>query len=95
MLEQKRQGLDGIIEIKVPDELLIKRIEGRAKETGGARADDTVETMRKRLEVYWRQTKPVADYYGGKGTLKTIDGVGTVDEVEARIETLLRAATEA
>src|SRR5690349_7486051 len=94
LLDQKRQNLDAVIEIKVPDELLMKRIEGRAKETGGARGDDTAETMRKRLEVYWRQTKPVADYYSGKGMLKTIDGVGTMDEVDARIETLLRAATE-
>lgn len=95
LLQQRQQTLDAVIEIKVPDELLMKRVEGRAKETGGARADDNAATMRKRLEVYWRQTKPVADYFNGKGMLKTIDGVGAVDDVATRIESLLRAATEA
>ena len=51
--------------------------------------------LRKRLAVYWAQTKPVADYYAQKAMLKTVDGVGTVDEVGARIENLLRAAMEA
>ena len=60
-----------------------------------ARADDNAETARKRLEVYWAQTKPVADYYARKGMLKTVDGVGTVEEVGARIENLLGAETEA
>jgi adenylate kinase len=95
LLEKKRQTLDAVIEMKVDDALLMKRIEGRAKETGGARADDNAETLRRRLAVYWTLTKPVADYYAGRGMLKTVDGVGTVDEVGARIESHLRAVTEA
>src|SRR5436190_21431583 len=95
LLEKRRQSLDAVIEIKVDDALLLQRIEGRARETSGARADDNAATVRKRLTVYWTQTKPVADYYHRKGMLKTIDGVGTVEEVGARIEGLLRAATEA
>jgi adenylate kinase len=95
LLEKMRQTLDSVIEIKVEDGLLLKRIEGRAKETGGARADDNAETLRKRLLVYWAHTKPVADYYAGKGMLKLVDGVGSVDEVSLRIEHLLGAVTEA
>jgi adenylate kinase len=95
LLQKMRQSLDFVIEIKVDEALLLKRIEGRAKETGGARADDNAETLRKRLSVYWAQTKPVADYYAGKGMLKTVDGVGTVEEVAARIDHLLGAVTEA
>lgn len=95
LLEKKHQSLDSVIEMKVDDALLMKRIEGRAKETGGARADDNAETLRRRLAVYWTLTKPVADYYAGRGMLKTVDGVGTVDEVGARIESHLRAVTEA
>ena len=95
LLEKKRQNLDAVIEMRVDDALLVKRIEGRAKETGGARADDNEETLRKRLAVYWSQTKPVADYYAHKGMVKTVDGVGTVDEVGARIENLLSAVMEA
>ena|SRR5579872_5695429 len=95
LLEKTGQSLDFVIEIKVEDALLLKRIEGRARETGGARADDNAETLRKRLSVYWAQTKPVADYYARKGMLKTVDGVGTVEEVSARIEDLLGAVTDA
>jgi adenylate kinase len=95
LLEKTRQSLDAVIEMKVDDALLVKRIEGRAKETGGARADDNAETLRRRLAVYWAQTKPVADYYAYKRMLKTVDGVGSVDEVGARIENLLRTAMEA
>jgi adenylate kinase len=95
LLEKKHQSLDAVIEMKVDDALLMQRIEGRAKETGGARADDNAETLRRRLAVYWTLTKPVADYYAGRGMLKTVDGVGTVDEVGARIENHLRAVTEA
>jgi adenylate kinase len=95
LLEKRHQNLNAVIEIKVDDALLLQRIEGRAKETGGARADDNAETLRKRLAVYWAQTKPVADYYSPRGMLKTIDGVGSVDEVAARIENLLHAATAA
>jgi adenylate kinase len=95
LLEKRRQSLDAVIEMRVDDALLLKRIEGRARETRAARADDNAETLRKRLAVYWAQTKPVADYYAGKGMLKTVDGVGTVEEVGARIENLLGAVTEA
>ncbi|MBN9010958.1 MAG: adenylate kinase, partial [Rhizobiales bacterium] len=71
-------------------------IEGRAKETaGGARADDNAATLAKRLSVYRTQTAPVAEYYRGKGRLRTVNGMGTVDEVSAAIEKHLRAATEA
>jgi adenylate kinase len=95
LLEEMHQSLDAVIEIKVDDALLVQRIEGRAKESGGARADDNAETLRKRLSVYWAQTKPVADYYARKGMLSVIDGVGTVEEVSSRIEQLLSAETEA
>lgn len=51
-----------------------------------ARADDTEEAVRKRLEAFHRQTLPVATHYQSKGVLKEVDGVGPVDEVFERIE---------
>ena len=54
-----------------------------------ARPDDTEEAVRKRLEAYHRQTAPVADYYKSKKLLKTVDGIGPVDQVFERIETSL------
>jgi adenylate kinase len=87
--------IDAVIEIAVNEEALKTRIEGRAKETGGARADDTLETLKKRLAVYREQTAPVADYYRRLGSLKQVDGMKTVDEVTASIERRLSEALEA
>jgi adenylate kinase len=95
LLVEKGLRLDAVIEISVDDEVLRDRIVGRAQETGGARADDTVETLTKRLAVYHAQTAPVAEYYRKKGMLKSVDGMGTMDQVTSAIENLLSTATEA
>jgi adenylate kinase len=93
LLRRKGLELDAVIEIAVDEEVLRSRITGRAKETGGARADDTEETLRKRIAVYRQQTAPVAEFYRGKGVLTTVDGMRPVDEVAAAIENHLLAAT--
>jgi adenylate kinase len=54
-----------------------------------ARADDTEEAVRKRLEAFHRQTLPVATYYKAKEILREVDGVGPVDEIFERINTSL------
>jgi adenylate kinase len=95
LLKKKGLKLDGVIEIAVDEAALLARIENRAKETGGARADDNAATLGKRIAVYRTQTAPVAEYYRHKGKLRTVNGMGTVDEVSAAIEKHLRAVTEA
>jgi adenylate kinase len=95
LLADKGLKLDAVVEISVDDAILRDRIIGRAQETGGARADDTVETLTKRLAVYHAQTAPVAEYYRNKGMLKSVDGMGTMDQVTSAIENLLSAAMEA
>jgi adenylate kinase len=54
------------------------------------RADDNEKTVRDRLAVYNKQTAPLVQYYGGRGTLKTIDGMADIAEVTRQIETVLR-----
>jgi adenylate kinase len=95
LLRDKGLKLDAVIEIAANEDTLISRIEKRARETGGARADDTVETLKKRLKVYREQTAPVADYYRRQGTLRTVDGMKSMDEVTKAIEGHLSAATTA
>lgn len=56
------------------------------------RKDDRPESIRKRLEVYRKETAPVSDYYRRKGLFVSIDGVGKIEEVYARIENALCAA---
>lgn len=95
LLEERGIALDGIVEIVVDHGILRDRILGRAKETGGARADDTEATVTKRLAVYRELTAPVAEHYRQRGVLKQVDGMGAVEEVAARIDDSLKAATDA
>ena len=92
LLGQKGLKLDAVIELQVDEAALVRRIETRAAETGGARADDNVETLRNRLSVYRDQTAPIIPYYQDKGLLKTIDGMRDIDVVAADINSILDAA---
>ena len=90
MLAKHGTQLDAVVELKVEDEALLARIEGRAAETvGGPRADDNAEALAKRLKVYHEQTAPLSAYYAGKGQLKTVDGMKDIDEVTRQIEAAL------
>jgi adenylate kinase len=66
-------------------------VANRAKETGGVRADDNAEVVRKRLEVYRELTEPLVNYYRGKGLLRTVDGMSPVTEVTAAIRRAIGA----
>lgn len=66
--------------------------EGVCDKCGGElfqRDDDNEETVGNRLEVYDSQTKPLIDYYQGKGLLRPVDGVGAMSEVLDRIKAIL------
>lgn len=91
MLEEKGLKLDAVIEITADADTLVARVANRAKETGGARADDDAQVIRKRLDVYRELTEPLVAYYKGKGMLKTVDGMRPVDEVTAAIRHALGA----
>lgn len=73
-----------MVDIRVPEEELVRRILLRGKDSG--RADDaSEEVIRGRLDVYRMQTAVVADYYAAQGKYAAVDGTGTMDEVFARI----------
>lgn len=91
MLADKELALDAVIEITVDEAVLLSRIEKRAAETGGARADDNAETLKKRLDVYREQTAPVSDYYAKSGALKQVDGMAAIEDVSASISAILDA----
>ncbi|WP_313460818.1 adenylate kinase [Stenotrophomonas sp.] len=89
LLAKIGQPLDAVVQLDVATDLLVQRIAGRAAEQG--RADDNPESVRNRLNVYNEQTAPVVDFYAGRGTLERVDGVGELDEVEARIHKAIKA----
>lgn len=53
------------------------------------RGDDKEDTIKKRLEVYDAQTAPLIDYYNKKGILKSVMGVGNIDEIFNKVCALL------
>jgi len=83
LMAELGQPFDAAVQLAVDNELLIQRLAGRAKAEG--RADDSPESVRKRLTVYDEQTAPVIEFYREHGQLSVVDGVGTLDEVTARI----------
>lgn len=89
MLKSKGLTLDAVVEIKANPDVLVERIINRAKESGGARADDNEEVLRKRLDVYTQQTAPLVSYYADTGLLKSVDGMASVDEVTASIKSAI------
>lgn len=89
LLAKIGQPADVAALLEVPSELLVERIAGRAKAEG--RADDTPESVRTRLKVYSDQTAPVIDHYRQHAILRAVDGVGSLDEVFARIIESLEA----
>jgi adenylate kinase len=85
ILANQNDALDAFIFLKVPEDELVKRILSR--EDG--RTDDTEEGVKKRLTVYYRETRPVKEYYEESGTVYEVDGTGTVEEIFSRIQSVL------
>jgi adenylate kinase len=83
-LRDRGTPLDLVLELKVDDQVLVERMIERAKIEH--RPDDTPETIANRMQVYRSQTMPLLAYYSQRGLLRSIDGLGTPDEVFARIK---------
>jgi adenylate kinase len=96
LLKSRGKKIDLAIELKVNDEVLIQRSENRVKEMRAAgqtpRTDDTPETLRKRLEVYYKNTAPLIAYYRHQGKLRTLDGMAPILEVAKALAALLDVA---
>jgi len=76
MLERRGTDIDAVVEFRVSEDELLQRLKGRG------RADDTDDVIRNRFNVYRDETAPLLDYY--RDQLKTVDAVGSLDEVFAR-----------
>ena len=75
--------LDIVVQLTADDEELVKRLLGRALDTG--RTDDTEAVIRHRLDLYREQTEVVVARYAERGILAKVDGLGEMDDVTARV----------
>lgn len=83
ILASHSQKLDAVVMLTADVDEVVRRLLNRAIEQG--RADDTEEVIRRRLEVYEEQTAPLVSVYAGRDLVVTVDGLGEVAEVTARI----------
>lgn len=117
MLARKGRRLHAVIEMRVDDAALVRRITGRyscarcgagfhdefqptkvagvCDRCGGMefsrRPDDNAETVNARLGAYHEQTAPLLPYYRDRGTLKSVDGMASIDDVTREIDGLVAA----
>ena len=86
ILHELKLKLDLVIEIVVNDEVLINRIENRAKESKNARSDDNEEVLKNRMNVYHESTEMIKPYYLDQKKLVEIDGMRSIEQVSSDIE---------
>jgi len=92
LMKSRALKTDLLIDLVVDEKELIDRLLLRGKTSG--RSDDNHETIQKRLEVYYNQTKPVSNYYKQLGKYEAVDGMGTVEEIFSKISKAIDSVIE-
>ncbi len=84
MLKAEGKELTSVVSLMIPDEMIMQRIKHRATIEG--RADDAKEeVINNRIKTYHDKTEPLIEYYQNTGHYTEINGIGTIEEVRARI----------
>lgn len=91
LLLKRGTDLHAVVGLEVPEDELVERMLNRGKQTG--RADDNIETIKNRLQVYHNQTHPLREYYTTEGKYLGINGSGNVEEIYNNIAENLAKAT--
>lgn len=91
LLQDRGQDITAMLDLDVPEEELITRLLKRGQESG--RADDNMETIKKRLDVYKSQTFPLIEYYKKEGKYNHIKGVGTLDDIFRDIAAVIETSS--
>lgn len=87
MLSERGQDVSVMLDLDVPEDELIDRLIKRGHESG--RADDNLETIKKRLTVYSEQTSSLKDFYKAEGKYQHINGVGSMDAIFDEIASVI------
>ena len=87
MLHDEGTMINAVLLLTVEKNELVRRLLQRAQLEG--RADDKEEVIENRIKIYNEQTAPVASHYNGSGKLFQIDGLGSVDEISARLQKVI------
>ena len=84
VLAKSGKRIEHVVSLEVPDSVIHERMKGRG------RADDSPETVQKRLDEFRKLTAPLKAYYEKQGLLRSIDGVGSLEDIYASIKKALK-----
>ena len=88
LFDDKQYPFDAVLHLDIKDEnVVVERMMSRG------RSDDNEEAIRTRIAEYRRETEPTLEWYDKQGILKTVDALGSVDEIYAKIKETLNLAT--
>lgn len=83
-LRERNDSIEAMLALEVPEDELKSRLLARAETSG--RADDAdPAVIQNRINVYNAETAPVADFYKGAGKYKTVNGMGSIEEITERL----------
>ena len=94
LLSQNNLSIDLLIELVVNQEELFERITKRASESESVRDDDNADVLRKRLDVYNKETKPIIAFYEKDFFVNKIDGMQDISTVNKLIDKLIENNTK-
>lgn len=88
LLASRGTQLDAVVGLEVEEAELIDRLLERGRRDG--RADDNLDTIKSRLDVYHKSTQPLQEYYKGKGKYHGIKGSGTIDGIYDNVKSSIK-----
>ncbi|MEL6248114.1 MAG: adenylate kinase [Cyanobacteria bacterium J06648_16] len=93
LLGEIEQPCECVLNLEVPDEVLVTRMVERGKQLG--RKDDTEEVIRNRLDVYQKSTEPLIAYYRDRQQLISVDGNRPIESVTEELKQIIKPEEEA
>lgn len=88
LMERKDSQINAMIALEVEDEVLVKRLLERGKTSG--RPDDADQNIiRNRITEYYNKTAVLKDFYAAKNKYFGVDGVGSIEEITARLSKVI------
>lgn len=87
LLQKLEQNSTRVVNLEVPDSVVIQRLLARAEKEG--RTDDTEEVISRRLEVYREETEPLINFYRDRQQLVSVNGDRSLEQVTSELQNLL------
>ena len=89
LLQKLEQNSTRVVNLEVPDSVVVQRLLARAEKEG--RTDDTEEVISRRLEVYRQETEPLINFYRDRQQLVSVNGDRSLEQVTSELQNLLAA----